>query len=254
MSKTIERRESIIHLVKDNGKVDVEELVTKFNTSAVTIRGDLNILHSKGLLVRTRGGAIASTFLTKELSVNEKHTKNLGLKQKIGQFAASLINDGESVILDSGTTTEEIAKNMHSKLNLNVMTNGLNIADVLSHSESCNVMMTGGTLRRKSQSFYGGQSDKYLKQLRFDKLFLGVDGFELNSGITTHFEAEAILNRAMCDVSAETIVVTDSSKFGQHGFHIIRGFADFDRLITDDGIPESYVDMLEKNGVIVNIV
>lgn len=254
MSKTLERRQSIVEQVQENGMVNVEHLARKFQTSTVTIRGDLNALDKKGLIVRTRGGAVASNRLTKELSVNEKHSENHGLKQKIGQFASTLIKDGESIILDSGTTTEEIAKHLHNKNNLNIMTNGLNIAAELSNTDNCNVMMTGGTLRKTSQSFFGGQAEDYLTRLRFDKLFLGGDGLESNAGLTTHFEPEALLNRVMCNVSSEIVIVADSSKFGRHGFHIIRAFGQFDRLITDSGVPDSYVERLEKKGVIVDVV
>jgi DeoR family transcriptional regulator of aga operon len=254
MAKTIERRQGIIKYVNEFGKGTVEALAKQFDTSTVTIRNDLNSLDKKGLIVRVRGGAVESNRLTKELTINEKHSENLSIKRQIGKFAASLIQPGEAIILDSGTTTEEIARCLHDKQQLIIMTNGLNIASELSNVEEIDVMMTGGTLRKKSQSFYGRQAEDNLRHLRFDKLFLGVDGFDLKSGMTTHFEAEASLNRMMCEVSSEIIVVTDSSKFARYGFHIIRPFNNISRLITDKDIPQNYKDMLENKGVIVDIV
>lgn len=254
MSKTIERRQEIIHLIKQQGKVDIEQLSQKFQTSAVTIRSDLNALDKKGLLIRTRGGAMVNNRLTQELSVNEKHSKHHKVKQRIAKFAANLVEDGDALLLDSGTTTEEISRHLKHKKDLIVMTNGLNIANELADTESTQVLLTGGTLRKKSQSFYGRSAEEQLKDLRFDKLFLGVDGFDLHTGITTHFELEATLNRVMCNISREVIAVTDSSKFNQRGFHIICASAQISRLITDKDIPQNYLQALEKEGVIVDLV
>ena len=129
------------------------------------------------------------------------------------------------------------------------MTNGLNVAQNLIDATGVEVLMTGGTLRRKSLSFYGRQAEESLQRYHFDKVFLGVDGFDFQVGLTTHFEQEAILNRLMCDVSKEIVVVTDSSKFNRSGVHKIRGFADINILITDIGIPDAFAQALEKEGV-----
>jgi DeoR family transcriptional regulator of aga operon len=254
MATTIERRQQIIQFVNEHGKVMVEDLAKLFHTSTVTIRNDLNALDKKGMLVRVRGGAMESNRLTQELTIKEKHSENVSVKRKIGEFAASLVQPDEALIIDSGTTTEEMARCLHSGGPLIVMTNGLNITGELSKFDNVDVMMTGGNLRKKSQSFYGRQAEDNLRHLRFDKLFLGVDGFDLKSGITTHFDAEASLNRVMCDVSSEIIVLADSSKFAKYGFHIIRPYHHISRLITDENIPQAYKEALESKGVIVDIV
>lgn len=113
--------------------------------------------------------------------------------------------------------------------------------------------MTGGTLRKTSYSFYGAQAEDALRHFRFDKLFLGTDGFDLSSGLTTHFDREASLNRVMCEVAREIILVTDSSKFGRSGYHFIRDFGGFNTLVTDSGIPDDYRSELKRLGVQVII-
>ncbi|MDP2560751.1 transcriptional repressor AgaR [Psychrobium sp. 1_MG-2023] len=246
---TIKRRHDIVQLALSEGKVFVNDLVSRFGYSAVTIRSDLNYLHKKGLLIRARGGAIASNRISQELSVDEKLHKNVHIKRRLAQSVCELIDEGDAIILDSGTTTEEVAKCLASFRRLVVMTNGLNIAQNLLHSDDFEVMMTGGTLRKTSMSFYGRQAEDSIERYYFDKVILGVDGIDFNSGITTHFEYEAILNRTMCDVAKEVIVVTDSSKFNRAGIHKICGFDQIDTFVTDSKIPDAFAQTLEKSGV-----
>jgi|TARA_B110000902_G_scaffold231279_1_gene273408 DeoR family transcriptional regulator of aga operon len=254
MLTTIERRLEIVEKTNDVGKVDVAELAKKYLVSTVTIRNDLNNLSEKGLVVRSRGGAVINSRIAKELSVKEKHCEHLIVKKKLAIVAASLVNDGESIILDSGTTTEEIAKQLHNHKNLVVMTNGLNIIAELAAGGDAEVMSTGGTLRKKSLSFYGRKAESSLTNLRFDKVFLGVDGIDERANLTTHFEHEATLNSIMCDISKEVIAVTDSSKFNRNGFYIISSLDGIDTLLTDSRIPQYYKDYLAEKRINLIIV
>ena len=250
---TVGRREKIVRLVRDNGLARVEELADHFQVSSVTIRNDLNYLDDKGLLLRSHGGAIALDNVAKEVPFIAKGSVNTAQKEAIGAAAAKLVHDSESIILDSGTTTQQLAKHLVDKKNLVVMTNGLNVANELTVVSGVEIMMTGGTLRSKSLSFYGSQAEDALRQYRFDKLFLGVDGFDLIAGLTTHFDREATLNRVMCDISSEIILLADSSKFGRKGYHFIRSFGAFHTLVTDNGIPADYMAGLQRQGVRVII-
>lgn len=250
---TIERRHDIVQMALNNGRVQVEDLVKKYGVSAVTIRADLNILDQKGLLVRARGGAVASNMITQELSIDEKNCEKLNTKRRLAEIASTYIKEGDTIILDSGTTTAEIARCLHHFNRLVVMTNGLNVAQNLVKADGVEVLMTGGTLRKKSLSFYGRQAEESLQRYNFDKVILGVDGFDFNVGLTTHFEYEAILNRLMCDIAKEIIVVTDSTKFNRSGVHKIRSFGEIDILITDEGIPDTFAQSLEDSGVQVVI-
>lgn len=251
---TIERQQEIVRLTNAQGKVSVAELSQRFGVSEVTIRSDLAVLDSKRLLVRSRGGAMVNDDLSRELSLKEKRQKHSELKQRLGRAVAELIKDDERIILDSGTTTEEVAANLREHKNLIVMTNGLNIALELSQVDKVEVMMTGGTLRKKSMSFYGAQAEQAMKNYQFDKVVLGVDGFDLKTGLSTHFEAEATLNRLMCEVAREVIVVTDSSKFDRRGFHLICSVMQVHTLVTDSGIPPLYVEELTRMGVQVHVI
>ena len=255
MPSLIERRELIVNLAESEGRVEVADLVRRFGVSAVTIRNDLNELSNRGLVVRSRGGAVASTRLTRELSVQEKYSKNLAIKRKLGRAVVELLGEEvRSLVIDSGTTTEEVAKFLSGRDGLTVMTNGLNVASVLAAHDGIEIMMTGGTLRRKSMSFYGHHAEQMLRYLHFDRFILGVDGFDLKAGVTTHFEPEASLNRVMCKLASEVIAVTDSSKFGRKGPHVICRPEEIDMLVTDTGVHDSVVEYLTEAGVRVHLV
>ena len=255
MLSLIERRKEIVQQTESEERVHVEGLAKQFDVSTVTIRNDLNALNAKGLVVRSRGGAIASTRLTRELSVQEKYKENLSTKRRLGQAVANLIGDDvRSVVLDSGTTTEEVALCLLGRSNLTVMTNGLNIAAALASTDGIEILVTGGILRKKSMSFFGRQAEQSFRYLHFDKLILGADGFDTDVGVTTHFEPEASLNRMMCAAAREVILVTDSSKFGRCCPHVICKFSEIDTLVCDVGIPSGLVETLTSGGVDVHVI
>ncbi|MBN7827616.1 DeoR family transcriptional regulator [Bowmanella dokdonensis] len=254
MYNSIERQQEILRLTQAQGKVSVKELAGRFDVSEVTIRNDLAVLDKKKLLVRSRGGAMVNSQLGRELSLREKSHQHSALKQQLGRIAADLIQEGERIILDSGTTTKEVASCLLDREDLVVMTNGLNIATELAQSEKVEVMLTGGALRKKSMSFYGTIAERSLQNFNFSKLILGVDGFDLKTGIGTHFEQEAILNRLMCEMAEQVVVVSDSSKFDRRAFHVICAVQQIHTLVTDSGIPQNYVDELMRLGVELHII
>lgn len=192
--------------------------------------------------------------ILRELSLSERTTERLWIKRKLAERACDFISEGDAIILDSGTTTAEIAQRLDRFESLMVMTNGLNIANILAGSANVDLMVTGGTLRKKTQSFYGRPAEDNLLRYHFDKVFLGIDGFGLNVGFTTHFEHEAVLNRGMCSVSQQVIVVADSTKFQRPCLHKIRGADEIDILVTDSDIPDNYVRELEGLGVELAVV
>lgn len=254
MKSAVERRMEIVNVVNQNGKARVEDLAAQFDVSSVTIRSDLSFLETNGYVVRSHGAAIPNTGMIAELSVQEKRRQNSGVKSLIGQAAAKLIENGDTVILDSGTTTREIASSLKSLEDVVVMTNGLDVAMELASAPGVEVLMSGGVLRKNALSFSGPQAENSLKNYRFDKVFLGVDGFDLRAGITTHSEQEASLNRLMCEISEQVIAVVDSTKFGKRSCHMIREFGNIDILITDSQIPEDYLQGLREMKVEVIIV
>ncbi len=237
---TSERRQLISALVRDRGSVQVAPLAVRFGVSTQTIRKDLRYLTSHGVAQRSYGGAIAAgaVNVTAEPALDAKRAIRIEEKRRIGQAAASIIRAGDSVGLDAGTTTLEIARCLPDEDGLTVLTNDLDILVELARKERVNVVVLGGALRRKNMAFYGTQTISALEQLRIDKLFLGVDGFDIDCGITTHHEPEAILNRKMVQAARQVIAVTDRSKFGRVCLHRIIDLADLDDLITDGPLPD----------------
>ncbi|NQT23810.1 DeoR/GlpR transcriptional regulator [candidate division KSB1 bacterium] len=246
---TTDRRSKIIAQLDATGRVGVQELSDLFKVSSVTIRNDLTFLENKNLLYRTRGGAIKQTKVAIDLALSEKAKKNSEMKKRIGVKAASFIQDGDTIILDSGTTTMEIAKQLKQFKNLVVITHALNIASELAGSDGIDIIMPGGMLREKSFSLVGPMAEKNLKEYYCDRLFLAVDGFDTKYGISTPCVSEAQLNRVMAEIAREVIVVADSSKFGKRSFAHILPVSKIDKVITDDGLDELERKKLENQNI-----
>lgn len=253
MINTVKRRELIIDQLCREGSVRVEQLSAHFSVSSVTIRSDLRQLEKSGCAVRAYGGAMLNKQFAFDRPLQDKGRINRDVKYAIACAAAELVNDGDAIILDSGSTTSQMAQQLVGKKDLVVMTNALNIAFELANNEQVDLMVVGGSVRRKSWSLYGPAAEQHMRQFRFDKLFLGVDGFDLLSGITTPDPGEAQLNRAMCDVAREVIAVADASKFGRTSFCMIREIGQIQCLVTDSRIPENYLHALKHLGVDVII-
>ena len=245
---TVNRRSKIIRLLEEKGQVQVQELSGMFNVSSVTIRNDLSYLEKKNLLYRTRGGAIKQVKVALDLAWNDKALKNSDHKRKISYKAAELIQDGDTIILDSGTTVTEIAKRLNKFQNLTVITHALNIAIELVGLKGIQVIMPGGIMRGNDFSLVGSQAEQNLRDYYCDKLFIGVSGFDTTYGISTPSVTETRLNRVMMEIAREVIVVTDSSKFGKRCLAFISPIEKLHKVITDDGIPlEDKQNLLAQN-------
>jgi len=250
---TEERRRKIAGLVTQHGRATVEELAMRFGVSTVTIRGDLETLARGGALVRSHGGAIPvdDGGPVQDAPLSIKATQHQPEKVRIAKAAAQLIRSGETIILDSGTTTAEIARQiLRLKLeSLTVITNALNIALELSGPAHIRVLMLGGLLRPMSYSLVGPHAEQALAGLTADKLFLGVDGLDPEVGVTTPEPLEAELNALMIRVSREVIAVADASKFGRRSLSVIAPARSLHRLITDGAAPPEMLDAFRAQGV-----
>lgn len=251
MKKTAYRRSRILEELDTNGQVNVNELSAALGVSEVTIRNDLDKLEKNNLLVRAHGGAFKANNVA--LPVTEKKKINLEVKRRIGKYAISLINEDDSIILDSGTTTFEITNNLGGFKRLTVISNALDIVNNLAQYENLEVFMPGGYLKEFSMSLVGPMAERNLRQLYCNKLFLGVDGIKTGHGIFTHHMEEAYLNQIMIEIAEEVIVVADSSKFEKSGLAFICGFDKINAIITDNGLPEAKREELRKNNVNVII-
>lgn len=252
---TVERRMKIMQMLSMQDQVFVNDLSKEFGVSEVTIRNDLQQLEGKKLLIRARGGAMSiNQTVSFDLHLGEKHKINLSEKSRIGQAAAKLIRDSDTVIIDSGTTTLEIIKHLDPSLtNVTIITNALNVANQLVSSTNINLIMPGGVLRKNSLCFIGPLAEKNFKNFYVDKVFLGVDGFDTLNGISTPNIEEAYMNQIMIEVAREVIVVADSSKFLRKSLAFICKLDKINTVITDSGILEKDVKRLEDANIKVII-
>lgn len=251
---TVQRRVMILEKLEEKGQVDVIELSKALKVSEVTIRNDLKKLEQKNALIRARGGAFKVDRVGIDFALSDKNKQNYDQKRRIGKAAAGLIEEGDTIILDSGTTTMEITKNLLDIAELTVITNALNIANQLAEHPRANVIIPGGFLRKNSLSLIGSTAEESFKNYFCDKLFLAVDGFSAAYGLSTPNVEEAHLNRVMMSISKQTIVVADSSKFHKRSFAFIAPMEEIDILITDSGIPAEDQKKLESAGIKVIIV
>jgi len=251
-----ERRRRIMETLEEQERVTVDELVRRFLVSAVTIRGDLDSLAGAGLLIRSHGGALKRDEAADDVPIAVKETQHHAEKVRIGQAAAQMIRDGETIMLDSGTTTAEIARQVRGmRLSaLNVITNALNIAMELATVPFARVIMIGGILRQMSYSLSGPHAEQTLRHLHADRLFLGVDGLDPGIGLMTPDVLEAQLNAIMIQVSREVVVVADSSKFERRSLSVIARVEAVHKLITDTRAdPDKLAALRERNVEVITV-
>ena len=249
-----ERRRAILEMLNRQGRVLVAELSRHFQTSQVTIRKDLEILHAHGQVHRTHGGALpARESVLEDPTLREKEKLHRQEKLRIAEAAAAQVMEGQVVILDSGTTTTAIARALREFRSLTVVTNAVNIAAELTGT-AVEVILTGGTLRKNSFSLVGPIAEETLRRLSADLLFLGVDGFDVHYGLSTPNLLEAKVNRVMVEIAKRTIAVCDSSKFGRRSLSLIVPPASLQEVITDRGVSKSDQRTLKQAGIEVTIV
>ena len=251
-----ERRSRINEIIETRDRATVQELAARFGVSTVTIRSDLDALARAGGVVRSHGGALRREEETEDLPLGVKQTLHQPEKMRIAQAAARLIRDGETIILDSGTTTAAIAARIGSLRlrSLTVITNALNVASVLAPLPNVRLIMIGGLLRQVSFSLVGPQAEQVLRGLHADRLFLGVDSLDPEIGVMTPDLLEAQLNALMIEVSQEVVAVADASKFGRRSVSVIAGVEKIHRLITDESASPEIVEALRSRGVEVILV
>jgi len=251
-----ERRRKILEYLERDGRVTVDKLVKSLAVSAVTIRGDLDALSRVGSLVRSHGGAVKPLSPAQDYPVEVKATIHRAEKERIGRAAARLVEPGQTIILDSGSTAAEVASAIKAlrPAPLTVITNALNIAGILADAPNISLIMIGGILRQVSGSFVGPQAEQMLRELHADHFFLGVDGLDPEIGPSTPDILEAQLNGLMMQVSKEVTVIADASKFGRRSLSVIGDISRVHRVITDRRVREEMAAALKQRGVEVIIV
>jgi DeoR family transcriptional regulator of aga operon len=248
-----ERRQHILGLLQSDGRVLVAGLSRQLGISQITIRKDLDHLEGKGMIQRTHGGALpVQTGALFDPSLQEKQKQHSHEKQRIAAAAARLVQEGQCVMLDSGTTTTAIAQALRRFSQLTVITNAVNIAAELAGT-NFEVILTGGSLRKNSFSLVGPLAEDVLEEMHADILFLGVDGFDVEQGVTTPNVLESRVNRAMVKAARRVVAVCDSTKFGRRSLSRIVSPAAIHQVITDKHVPQQIVEALQSQNIEVTI-
>lgn len=253
MKTLTERHQFILKKLQDSGHVNVQELSNQMKVSEVTIRKDLKQLEDKNLLFRSHGGASKANPYANDKPVAEKERLNSEEKHTIAKAGAAMIGHNDSIIIASGTTMHALARSIHPEQHLTVITSALNVALELSHHKNVEVLQLGGQLRQNSSSVMGPYAEQILDDVTCSILFLGVDGIDLEMGITTTSLMEARLNQKMITAAQVTVVLADSSKFGKRGLGKICALDQIQHIITDSGISAGTIEFLEEKGISVTI-
>ena len=244
-----ERHQQIIDMIEKNGSVTVIDLVNRFGTSEMTIRRDLDILEKRFLLRRVHGGAMSARGSSYEPPYMIRSNENSEVKERIGKAAAGLIKSGDSISLDTGTTTFEVARHISEIQDLTVVTHSIPIANLLIESLRNRLICTGGIVRSGELSMIGDLAIRAYQEYYVDKLFLGVGGIDLKVGLTEFNLEDTLVKRVMVQNAKEVIVVADSSKFNQVAFTLVAPIRVIRKIVTDTSLDTSVAAQLEKEGI-----
>lgn len=245
-----ERHQIILKKLHQEGKVNIQDLSAEMDVSSVTIRKDLKLLEEMNLLYRTRGGGSINNPYTIERSINEKAFINSEEKQRIAKAAINLINDQhDSIIIGSGTTVFELARQLNPTRHLTVITPAAKVTLELSNRAHIEVLQLGGLIRPNSSSVAGSIAESILEQISCSIVFLGVDGIDLEFGLSITNLSESSLNQKMIESAQKVIVLADYTKFNRRGLGRICGFDQVDYLVTDDKAPQKDIKSIEEKGI-----
>ena len=244
-----ERWRQILSVLAERGHIRVGRLATLLNVSEATVRRDLETMQAQGLLQRTHGGAMLPRSTAFEVSFDESQTKMLAEKRAIGRRAAALVQEGESIIIESGSTTLEFARGLSEMRKLTVLTNSLAIANALAVNEGIEMMLLGGVLRRQSASLVGSWVSEILQNVRVDRAFLGANALSADFGISAPNPFTAESRRAMLNAARIRIALADHSKLGDEALYRVASLDALDILVTDAGASEEQLAPIRDTGV-----
>ncbi|NSW90187.1 MAG: DeoR/GlpR transcriptional regulator [Firmicutes bacterium] len=246
---TEERRNKILEILTQQGKVKVNQLSKLFGISEVTIRNDLTRLESMGLLERVHGGAISNYRSYYRMSVSDRMKANAEEKKKIAAAVASMISDDDTLMISSGTTTLYVLQELKDVKNLTIVTNAIYYSQESTHLKDFNVILLGGILNLRDQFTYGDDVINQLNRYKADKLILSVDGINSEDGISTYQYLESEINRQMIARAKKTIVVADYTKVGRTSFALISPLENVDMLVTNQNANEDEIREIRDRGV-----
>lgn len=244
-----QRRDKILELLKEDGSAKVINLAKVFKVTEVTIRQDLEKMEKDGLLFREHGGAHLKNIEDQVRSLSLSHQDNLDKKERIAAKCLEYIESGDSIILDSGSTTTEIAKKLKGFKNLRVITNALNIAMMLGAESGIDLIVTGGEFKPPTLSLTGQKAADFFQGLNVQKLFLATAGLSLKAGLTYPSISDIVVKKAMIDAAETTYLVADSTKIGKSSFASLGALSLINYVITDSGISERNKELFEDNEI-----
>lgn len=242
------RKQTILDLIEKNGSVSVAELSKVLGTSEVTVRTYLTDLEAKGLLSRVHGGAISSYKPYYSMNLSQRLSTNQAEKLKIAKAVAKMVDDKDTIMLNSGTTTLLVFRSLPTNYNLNIVTNSVAIALEAADIQNFNVCLLGGYVNSKYQFSYGDDAIEQLKRYHADKLILSVDGIDTQNGFTTYYDKEAAIDRTMIEQSEICIVAADATKFGRTAFAKISSPEVADIIVTDSSLNDTVYNSLTELG------
>lgn len=248
-----ERKSRILQLLNENNRLLVPDLCEAFHVSPATIRNDLRELESCGLLQRTHGGALSNPKTRFELNSWQKEISQLAEKQAIARFAAGLVDDGDTIAIDTGTTALEFARMLGNKRDITVVTNDIQIASQLEQSANAAVILIGGIVRKGFHCTVGPVAVRMLGEFSVDMAFVATNGISLDKGLTTPDIDQAEVKKAMIRIADEVIVLCDSSKFGNKAFVQVAPVAAVSRIVTDQNIDERDLRAFQSKDILVSI-
>jgi DeoR family transcriptional regulator of aga operon len=249
MASIAERHKFILDTLQKEGFVKVTDVAHALKVTTATIRNDLKFLEDKSLLFRTHGSASAMNPHTVDMNLTEKEKIHIIEKRKIAQAAYKLIEDYDSIIIGAGSTVFALAEQIKPVNQLTVVTASLKVSILLNEYANVNVIQLGGTMRKNSVSVIGEYTSSFFNDITCSKVFLGVDGIDIDNGITNSNIEEAQLNKRMIEASLKTIILADSSKFGRRGFGRICSLDKVDIIVTDAGITDAMAKIVENFGI-----
>ncbi|MEQ9221461.1 MAG: DeoR/GlpR family DNA-binding transcription regulator [Cyclobacteriaceae bacterium] len=244
-----QRKEKILELLREDGSAKVIDLARIFKVTEVTIRQDLEKLDREGLVTREHGGVHLKNFQDQVRNFSLIHQENLKKKEIIAEKCLEFIQPGDAIILDSGSTTTEIAKLIADYNGLTVITNALNIALILGANPNIEVVMTGGEFKPPTLSLTGQKAADFFTGLNVQKLFLATAGISLKSGLTYPSLSDLVVKKAMIDAAEITYLVADSTKIGKSSFASLGALSLIDYIITDEGIQEKHKQVFQQNDI-----
>jgi DeoR/GlpR family transcriptional regulator of sugar metabolism len=253
----VERLNEVSTIVQKEGKITIDDICARFSVSEMTARRDLQELAQAGLVRRVYGGAISAFGRSFEPPYQSRSISNIEMKRAIGLKAAGMITDGDSIALDVGTTTLEIARALKDCHNLTIVTASLPIAyelvSDLSFSTDNRLILTGGIIRPGELSMVGHIAEQTYVEIHVDKAFIGIGGISLEDGLTEYNLEDSLVKRSLIKTARQIVVVADSSKFGRTTFATICPLSAVNTIVTDGGISKTKVQALRQSGIQVLI-